>query len=146
MTDAPLIEPSEAFPYAVVPGTARYANAEQTALVVGTVETGDVAVTQELQPEEFAAIVAAGSVAPYSRYPGPVTQMQARGELRATGKTDAFSTWIKAQSAELQEQWLYASYFAREASVLTAGLAALGMTAEGIDGFYFAAAARPPSG
>lgn len=75
-----------------------------------------------------------------------LSPLQARVELWDRGLLEQFEAWADRQDVPTRARWRHGAGFARDGSVLVAGLAALGQSAEQIAAFYRAAARRSPLG
>lgn len=71
-----------------------------------------------------------------------VTPIQARDELWDRSQLAAFDAWVKGVGGRTAYLWEYSLIYAREGSVLTAGLAALGLSRDQIDRFFQSAGSR----
>jgi hypothetical protein len=99
--------------------SAAYANAEHTAAVIQTAESGAVLVSQVDTPAKWAAMLAWGTPTDYVAPPPPVPQsvgrVQAKIWLHRAGKLAAVQSYIDASNdAELQLWWNEANEFRRD--------------------------------
>lgn len=76
--------------------------------------------------------------------PPPVDTVSARQfklQLFAAGLLDAVDAWVAQQPRDIRIAYEYSGTFVKGSPMMAAGFAAMGFTAEQIDGFFAAAAA-----
>lgn len=69
-----------------------------------------------------------------------VSARQFRLMLRRAGLLDQVKAWVAQQDGETQDAFEYSGTFVKDSPMMLAGFAAMGFTAQQIDGFFAAAA------
>ncbi|PCD66825.1 hypothetical protein [Rhizobium phaseoli] len=92
---------------------------------------------EELLAPDDAAVV------DYLNKPLPVAAVSARQfklQLLAAGLLDSVDAWVAQQPRDVQIAYEYSGTFVKDSEMMTTGFAAMGFTAQQIDGFFVAAA------
>lgn len=72
--------------------------------------------------------------------PQSVTPLQARKALRAAGLLASVNSWLEDQDEDVREVWEYALTIERTNPIILSAATALGLTDDGLDALFVAAA------
>jgi hypothetical protein len=91
-------------------------------------------------PEAIESAIAAFFAASVPPVPESVSPLQMRRALRVAGLRATVDAFVAQQSEEVQEAWEYATIIMRTDPMITAGMTALGLTAQQVDDLFRLAA------
>lgn len=118
-----------------------YANPENTAIAVMTVEQSYCCLSEEDTPIWWDWFWTKGiEPAPYSAPLPEIKNFQAHMQVAAQGLTEDFQRWLGRQPPVRNVEWDRRPTFSREGSIVVDGLLALNQSTSDIDNFFRAAA------
>lgn len=121
--------------------SAVYGNPDHSSAVIKTQEVGDVVISQDDTPEEWAALIASGvAVSPYTApVPSSVSAFQAKAALMAAGLYEQSAAAAQAAGGMTLLAWQAAGEFQRSSPAIAALAAAIGLSDTQVDDLFIAA-------
>jgi hypothetical protein len=101
--------------------------------IVADCSSGEIIVV-DLTPEDIEAMASPPFI------PNSVSSRQFKLQLLAAGLIDQVDAWVAQQPRGVQIAYEYSGTFVKDSDMMAAGFAAMGFTAQQIDGFFDAAA------